>query len=50
MEADGSHQYTTYDDIGRLNELTLGNGAVYRFAYDDMDRLRPGRPAACHAL
>ncbi|MCL7930419.1 RHS repeat-associated core domain-containing protein [Halomonas sp. ATCHA] len=39
IEADGSQQFTAYDDIGRLSELTLGNGAVYRFTYDDMDRL-----------
>ena len=39
IEADGSQQFTAYDDIGRLSELTLGNGAVYHFAYDEMDRL-----------
>ncbi|MCC5901443.1 MAG: RHS repeat protein [Halomonas sp.] len=39
IEADGSQQFTAYDEIGRLSELTLGNGAVYHFAYDEMDRL-----------
>ncbi|WP_106373022.1 RHS repeat domain-containing protein [Vreelandella songnenensis] len=38
MEAGGSHQTTAYDEVGRLNELTLGNGAVYHFAYGAMVR------------
>ncbi|GGW47567.1 hypothetical protein GCM10007158_05740 [Vreelandella hamiltonii] len=36
----GYHQqFNAYDEIGHLSELTLGNGAVYRFSYDAMDRL-----------
>ncbi len=32
------------DELGRLIEPILGNGAVYRFAYDEMDRLARDRP------
>ena len=31
IETDGSQQFTAYDDIGRLSELTLGNVLMTRW-------------------